>query len=243
MLTIWFSGAEGRIAEQEVLTSGMVGKQIRLEFSEDWKGLAKTAVFTAGNVTRDALCTGETVTIPAEVMEKPLVPLYVGVYGVGTDGLPAIPTIRVKCGEIKPGVDPSGDPGMEPTPGLWAQLEGAMGDLTQLETQTRHSLVAAINEVRKQLNTAENGAIFIPAVSDSGELSWSNNRGLPNPEAVNIKGPAGQSAYAYAQAGGFAGSETAFAERLAADIYSKAEIDAVMGSYIGDLDALIGGNG
>ena len=40
MLTIWFSGAEGKVMEQEVLTSGMVGKQIRLEFTEDWEGLA-----------------------------------------------------------------------------------------------------------------------------------------------------------------------------------------------------------
>lgn len=243
MLTIWFSGAEGKVMEPEVLTSGMVGKQIRLEFTEDWKDLAKTVVFTAGNVTRDALCTGETVAIPAEVMEKPLVPLYVGVYGVGADGLTAIPTIRVNCGEIKPGVDPSGDPGVEPTPGLWAQLEGAMGDLTQLETQARDSLVAAVNEVWKQLENGEPGATFIPAVSASGVLSWSNDKGLPNPAEVNIQGPAGKSAYTYAQAGGFTGSETEFAERLATDTYSKAEIDAVMGSYIEDIDALIGGNG
>lgn len=242
MLTIWFSGAEGKVMEQEVLTSGMVGKQVRLEFTEDWEGLAKTAVFTAGNITRDVLCTGETVAIPAEVMEKPLVPLYVGVYGVGADGLPAIPTIRVNCGEIRPGVDPSGDPGVEPTPGLWTQLEGAMGDLTQLATQAKDSLVAAINEVQKQFKNAENGATFTPAVSASGVLSWSNDSGLPNPAPVNIQGPAGQSAYAFAQAGGFAGSETDFAKKLAVDTYSKAEIDTVMGSYIADLDALIGGN-
>lgn len=230
--------------EQEVLTSGMVGKQIRLEFTEDWEGLAKTAVFTAGNVTRDVFCTGETVTIPAEVMEKPLVALYVGVYGVGANGLPAIPTIRVNCGEIKPGVDPSGDPGQEPTPGLWAQVAGAVGDLTELETQSRNSLVEAINEVQKQVENvdAEAGATFTPAVSAAGVLSWSNDRGHPNPAPVKIQGPAGQSAYTYAQIGGFTGSETEFSERLARDSYSKAEIDAVMGSYIGDLDALIGGN-
>lgn len=37
----------------------------------------------------------------------------------------------------------------------------------------------------------ENGATFTPAVSASGNLSWSNDKGLSNPETVNIKGPKG----------------------------------------------------
>lgn len=35
------------------------------------------------------------------------------------------------------------------------------------------------------------GATFIPTVSSEGVLSWSNNGGLSNPTAVNIKGPTG----------------------------------------------------
>jgi len=243
MLTIRFSGAEGKITEQEVLTSGMIGRQIRLEFTQDWNGLARTAVFTAGNVTRDVLCTGETVAIPAEVMEKPLVPLYVGVYGVGADGLPAIPTVRVNCGEIKPGVDPSGDPGTEPTPGLWEQLTGVIGDMSQLKTQSRDTLVTAVNEVLAQYKEAEDGATFVPAVSATGVLSWSNDGGLPNPAPVSIQGDPGKSAYAYAREGGYTGSEAEFREKLAEDTYTKTEINAVLGSYIADIDALIGGNG
>ena len=38
------------------------------------------------------------------------------------------------------------------------------------------------------------GAIFTPSVSSAGVLSWSNNASLPNPESINIKGPAGTSA-------------------------------------------------
>lgn len=36
----------------------------------------------------------------------------------------------------------------------------------------------------------ENGATFTPHVDSSGNLSWTNDKGLPNPETVNIKGPA-----------------------------------------------------
>lgn len=35
------------------------------------------------------------------------------------------------------------------------------------------------------------GAVFTPALDTSGNLSWTNNGGLENPAAVNIKGPKG----------------------------------------------------
>ena len=35
------------------------------------------------------------------------------------------------------------------------------------------------------------GPYFTPSVSDQGEISWSNNGGLPNPVSKNIKGPSG----------------------------------------------------
>jgi hypothetical protein len=37
----------------------------------------------------------------------------------------------------------------------------------------------------------ENGATFIPTVSEEGVLSWTNDKSLENPESVNIKGPVG----------------------------------------------------
>lgn len=39
----------------------------------------------------------------------------------------------------------------------------------------------------------ENGATFRPFVSNAGVLSWTNDKGLSNPEPVNIKGPPGES--------------------------------------------------
>lgn len=35
------------------------------------------------------------------------------------------------------------------------------------------------------------GATFTPAVSSAGDISWTNDKGLANPEIVNIKGPKG----------------------------------------------------
>lgn len=39
--------------------------------------------------------------------------------------------------------------------------------------------------------SGENGVTFTPSVDTAGNLSWTNDGGLENPETVNIKGPAG----------------------------------------------------
>lgn len=46
----------------------------------------------------------------------------------------------------------------------------------------------------KTINIGEkgdDGATFIPTVSNDGVISWSNDKDLPNPEPVNIKGVKG----------------------------------------------------
>ena len=41
------------------------------------------------------------------------------------------------------------------------------------------------------LGTGADGATFFPTVSSDGVISWTNNKGLPNPDPVNIKGDPG----------------------------------------------------
>lgn len=40
--------------------------------------------------------------------------------------------------------------------------------------------------------SGENGATFTPSVSSEGVISWTNDKGLTNPDPVNIKGPQGE---------------------------------------------------
>lgn len=70
----------------------------------------------------------------------------------------------------------------------------------------------------------ENGASFSPLIDGSGNLSWVNDKGLPNPETVNIrgdkgdkgdKGDSGESPYALAVKEGFSGTEATFNWSLA----------------------------
>lgn len=123
MLTFRFTGVDGEMIQEETLTVGMVGRQVMLEFSEEWEGVSKTVVFSAGSVTRDVVYTGGPVTIPAEVLEIPLALLWVGVYGVSADGTVVVPTAQVAGPVIMPSLDPSGDPGTDPDLPIWAQLQ------------------------------------------------------------------------------------------------------------------------
>ena len=46
--------------------------------------------------------------------------------------------------------------------------------------------------VQSLISESGAAATFTPSVSADGTLSWTNNKGLPNPEPVNIKGPQGE---------------------------------------------------
>ena len=147
MLTFYFTGAEGCMTVPELLTAGMMGKELRLEFSDEWNSLTKTVVFSNGETTLDRLYTGETMVIPAQVLEKPLEKLTVGIYGVSEDGLLVIPTIRAEGPVILPGVDPAGDPGVDPSLPVWAQLREMVAQMEDWVEEEKEKLVAAIDEL------------------------------------------------------------------------------------------------
>ncbi len=136
-----------RVCGSELIPRGLVGAKVTLEFRDPvWDGLAKTAVFR-GVVTRDVPVSGSTVTIPWETVDKAGQMLYFGIYGVGEGGKLVVPTIWAPLGRIEGSADPSGDTTAEATPEVWAQMGSQIGDLTQLETENRENLVAAINEL------------------------------------------------------------------------------------------------
>ena len=136
---------------QELLTAGMA-KAVTVEFvfSDDWDGLTKTAVFSAGRTTVDVLESawdGNKVVVPHEILADAGPIARVGVYGANADGL-ILPTVWVTLGKVMPAAEPSGDPGADPSLPVWAQLQSQIGDLDDLQTYNKGNLVDAINEAR-----------------------------------------------------------------------------------------------
>lgn len=75
------------------------------------------------------------------------------------------------------------------------EITGAVRyDITQTLSDTEKAKARA-NIGAGTSSAGADGATFIPSVSADGTLSWTNNKGLPNPISVNIMGPAGAAGY------------------------------------------------
>lgn len=191
MIQVSIAKAWAMVSAPEPLTSGMADVvEVGFSFSPEWMGLAKTAVFTSGVATVDvpesAWRYGAAVRIPHEVLALPGRRVRVGVYG--TDGARVVlPTVWAELGVVLEGVDPSGDPSTAPSLPVWAQLQGQMGDLSQLETEDKTNLVSAINEAARsgsggESGTADDGIDALcetgyidPATDESGALYTDEN--------------------------------------------------------------------
>ena len=72
----------------------------------------------------------------------------------------------VRLGYVQSGADPSSDESTAPTLPVWAALKNAIGDLGDLDTTAKNTLVAAINEA------AQNGGTSVtPLIGTTAELT------------------------------------------------------------------------
>lgn len=149
MTTINVSRVCAEVTQRERLTSGMQGVEVSFLFSTGWDGLVKTAVFEGSGQSVDVLLAGASCEIPPETLKKYGGMLRIGVYGVSADGATVIPTVYADLGIIRRGADPQKDPTTNSGLPVWAQLQAQIGDLSNLTTEDKTNLVAAINEAAK----------------------------------------------------------------------------------------------
>ena len=143
---IQVSGSNASLVSSESIPAGIVGAQIQIDYAADiWQRLQKTVIFQ-GAVTKDVLTNSSMVTVPPEVVAKANVNLSVGVYGIDANGSIAVPTIWARLGTVRRAASPSGDTTTAPTLPVWAQIQTDIGNLGDLDTTDKSSLVAAINE-------------------------------------------------------------------------------------------------
>lgn len=135
------------VNQREVVTSGSVNVyEVQFQFDSEWDGLEKTAVFQAGDCTVSTLLDEtETCIIPWEVFQDAKRTLYAGVYGT-KNGNTVLPTIWASLGEIRRGCEP-GESTQPPTPSVYEQILAEIGNLDNLATSAKDSLVSAINEL------------------------------------------------------------------------------------------------
>lgn len=72
---------------------------------------------------------------------------------------------------------------------IWKDKVDGMSDILAEDiNNVAHAVIQLENESG---GAGESGATFYPSVSAEGVISWTNNKGLPNPAPVNIKGEKG----------------------------------------------------
>lgn len=121
--------AQLTLVKREFITSGSANVYpVRFEFSDDWDGLTRTAVFRAGDESRSVLLDNSNeAVIPWEVLREPNLQLFCGVYGTRNGGA-VLPTIWADMGAIFRGAELSEEEAQPPTPDIWEQKLDAKAD-------------------------------------------------------------------------------------------------------------------
>lgn len=130
-------------------TAGVVKAQF--EVDPEWDKLAITAIFENDGLLdqpEPVLWVGDPVTVPALALSV-AGRLRVGLVGYGDDGIIRLTTRRMAQGiPVLPSAG-TGGAAVDPDPELWEQILAIIGDLDDLDTFVKTTLVAAINEAAR----------------------------------------------------------------------------------------------
>lgn len=139
------------VVETQLLTSGSVGIEVEFSFSDAWDDLNKVAVFRGSGANIDMVLTGDSCTVPPEVLAQPGGHLMIGVYGTNGAGTIVIPTVWANAGPILLGAIPSGIEPEEITPSLLQQLldliHGGSSELYIVSYDQRAPTIPNVNEI------------------------------------------------------------------------------------------------
>lgn len=148
MIRLRVDHAALRLIRKEVVTSGAVNVfYVEFEFDDGWNGLTRIAQFRSGETIKSWVLPEDNICIiPWEVLMTAGVNLEIGVMGMDGEDI-VLPTVWINVGIIQEGASGGDTPLPSPTPSLYEQLLRAIGNLEELKTEDKSSVVAAINEI------------------------------------------------------------------------------------------------
>lgn len=205
------------VTENEILTSGMINAKIKFEFSEDWtSNISKTAIFTAGNVTKvvlDSYWENNVCSIPQECLAKSDEILMVGIYGADNANVVAIPTVWATVGKIRKGYEGYEDVSTGTLP-IWAQVQSAAAQSATAAKNAQDAAEAAQGKAEDAQAAAEAAQAKAETAQSKAEAAQSKA------ETAQGKADSAQSA-AESAASSAAGSAASAASSAAAAALSE----------------------
>ena len=179
-INIKISKAVATAEKDGIITTGMVGVPVSFMFDSWWDGLIVTAVFKGSGAPISVPLLGATETVvPWEVLKHPSTLLRIGAEGRLPDGTLVIPTTWATVGIVMSGANATDDLAKPPTPTAFDRIMSQIGNMNDLATEDKSSLVAAVNEAMEKgggvdVSGASVGQIIkVAAVDDTGKpTAW-----------------------------------------------------------------------
>lgn len=222
LTTIMIGKALATVTENEILTSGMINAKIKFEFSEDWtSNISKTAIFTAGDVTKvvlDSYWENNVCSIPQECLAKSDEILMVGIYGADNANVVAIPTVWATVGKIRKGYEGYEDVSTGTLP-IWAQVQSAAAqsataaknaqDAAEAAQGKAEDAQAAAEAAQAKAETAQSKAETAQSKAETAQGKAESAQSAAESAAASASGSASAAASSASTA---AASETASAQ-------------------------------
>lgn len=226
----------------------------RFAVDESWNGLEKLAVFSSNSLAAITVPLNDdgTCFFPSEVLVKPIRAVGVGLIGFG-DGAERLTTNRALV-EIENSCYVEGKTPQPPAPDVYAELARRKLDCNQGAENAGKVLVIGDDGMVVPGDASSggvggrDGGYYVPTVSQPGagmmRVSYAASaEGMPAVEPVDVPLPQGEPGNDYVPTDADKAEIAEAAAKLVEipDTYTRKEIDAIMGAYVNDIDALIGG--
>ena len=250
MTTIMIGKALAAVTENETLTSGMINAKIKFVFSADWyPALSKTAIFTAGDVTKvvlDSYWENNVCSIPQECLAKSDEILMVGIYGADNANVVAIPTVWATVGKIRKGYEGYEDVSTGTLP-IWAQVQSAAAQSATAAKNAQTAAETAQSKAEDAQEAAEAAQAKAETAQSKAETAQSKAETAQGKaeSAQSAAESAATSSASAANAAISAATAAAASETAAAKYESDAKSDAATAAANGKLAEswAVGGTG
>lgn len=250
MTTIMIGKALATVTENEILTSGMINAKIKFEFSEDWtSNISKTAIFTAGDVTKvvlDSYWENNICSIPQECLAKSDEILMVGIYGADNANVVAIPTVWATVGKIRKGYEGYEDVSTGTLP-IWAQVQSAAAQSATAAKNAQDAAEAAQGKAEDAQAAAEAAQAKAETAQGKAETAQSKAETAQGKaeSAQSAAESAASSAAGSAASAATSASSAALSEDAAAEYEAGAKTAAASAAANGKLSEswAVGGTG
>lgn len=135
-----------------------------VEFSTEWAGLSKTAVFTNGDVIKKVLNPVDSIPVPVEVLEhgKEVLVAFYGERIENGEKVISLATHYASLGAyVSEGADPNVPPVTPPTPEIWEQLQSDVNELDERVTELEQGFEGTEAEWLESLEGAPGEGISV----------------------------------------------------------------------------------